>query len=109
MTKTRTVLASALTLAAGLMVFAALSTGCQSEPKAEASEQPNGKVDVELASAELSGAQLWAQTCAHCHNSRSPASYSDANWDVAMNHMRQQAQLTGGQARKIVEFLKASN
>ena len=56
-----------------------------------------------------SGAELWAETCKRCHNFRSPASLSDAQWDVAMMHMRLRANLTGEEYRKILEFLKAGN
>ena len=59
--------------------------------------------------ANQSGARLWAQNCGHCHNIRSPGSYSDAQWDVAMLHMRVRANLTPGQAQKILDFLKSSS
>ncbi len=55
------------------------------------------------------GAQLWAENCARCHNSRPPTTYSDAEWDVAMHHMRVRANLTALEHQKIVEFLKAAN
>lgn len=58
---------------------------------------------------EFSGAQLWDQNCAQCHNNRNPKDYSDAQWDVAVMHMRIQARLTGEEERKIAQFLKASN
>lgn len=54
-------------------------------------------------------AQLWAESCMHCHNSRSPSAYSDGEWEAAMLHMRIRANLTADEHRKIVEFLKASN
>jgi len=44
-----------------------------------------------------------------CHNNRSPASYSDAEWDVATQHMRFRANLTAEEYRRILEFLKAGN
>ena len=59
--------------------------------------------------AELSGAQLWGQTCSRCHSSRSPTAFSDAQWEVVMLHMRIQANLSGEEERKVLEFLKASN
>ena len=55
------------------------------------------------------GAQLWAQNCARCHNSRSPAEYSDAQWDVVMLHMRVRAGLAAKDARSIREFLRSAN
>lgn len=59
--------------------------------------------------AQRNGAQLWAENCASCHNFRSPNSYSDAQWDVAVTHMRVRANLTGAEERAIVEFLKTTD
>ena len=56
-----------------------------------------------------SGAQLWAQNCGHCHNVRSPDSYSDAQWDVAMLHMRVRANLTAEEHKQILTFLKSAH
>jgi hypothetical protein len=56
--------------------------------------------------AEKSGAQLWADNCQRCHNTRSPSSYNDAQWEVAMMHMRVRANLTPEEHKKILEFLK---
>ena len=57
----------------------------------------------------LSGAQLWANNCSRCHNSRSPSSYSDGEWEIVAMHMRIQANLTGEEHRKILEFIQLSN
>jgi hypothetical protein len=57
----------------------------------------------------LSGSELWAQNCGLCHNTRDPKDYSDAQWSVAVMHMRIQARLTGEEERKIRQFLQASN
>ncbi len=59
--------------------------------------------------ADKGGSQLWAENCARCHNIRSPSSYSDAEWEVVMHHMRVRASLTPLEAAKILEFLKAGN
>jgi cytochrome c5 len=56
-----------------------------------------------------SGAQLWAEQCQRCHNLRSPSSYSPAQWEVAMLHMRIRANLTPAQHQKILEFLKSGS
>jgi len=56
-----------------------------------------------------SGSQLWAENCGRCHNVRSPASYSDEQWEVASMHMRIRANLTEEEHRKIEQFLKAGN
>lgn len=55
------------------------------------------------------GAQLWAQNCGHCHNIRSPNSYSEAQWDVAMLHMRVRANLTAEEHKQILAFLKSAH
>ena len=59
--------------------------------------------------AEKGGAQLWSETCSHCHNLRSPSSYGPAQWEVAVYDMRVRANLTGQEQRKILEFLKAAS
>ena len=53
------------------------------------------------------GGQMWAQICGRCHNLRPPSQYSDAQWQVAVYHMRVKVPLTGEQQRKILEFLQA--
>ncbi len=57
----------------------------------------------------LSGAKLWTENCGNCHNLRNPAGYSDAQWDVAVLHMRIRANLTAEESRAILDFLKAAN
>jgi len=54
-------------------------------------------------------AQLWTENCIRCHNSRDPRTYTDAEWTVAMHHMRVRANLTAEEHRAILEYLKASN
>lgn len=56
-----------------------------------------------------SGSQLWAANCMRCHNMRSPSSYSDTQWEVAVHHMRVRANLTAEESEKIVGFLKSAN
>lgn len=56
-----------------------------------------------------SGAQLWAENCVRCHNTPSPVSYNNPQWDVIGLHMRVRANLTGNEAEKIIEFLKTAN
>jgi len=55
---------------------------------------------------EPSGSRLWGETCARCHNSRPPNSFTDDEWDVIAHHMRVRANLTGEQHRAILAFLK---
>ena len=110
MTRKRNIITGAFVLAIGVPV--ALMTGCQSNAQqvdSAGSSEDSTTTKLVQANTGLSGAQLWAQTCAHCHNSRSPASNSDAKWELTVSHMRQQAYLTGEQTRKILNFLKASN
>ena len=59
--------------------------------------------------AAKSGVQLWTENCTRCHNLRPATTLSDAEWDVALMHMRVRANLTAEEHKKIVEFLKASN
>lgn len=56
-----------------------------------------------------SGAQLWGENCIRCHNAPSPETFSDADWDVAVLHMRVRANLTENEAVKIAAFLKTAN
>jgi len=55
------------------------------------------------------GLKLWEQNCSRCHNSPSPAFFSDEEWDVVGSHMRVRAYLTGKEADEIVKFLKSIN
>lgn len=70
---------------------------------------PNLTAATEAKSSGKGGAQLWAQNCVRCHNNRSPSTYSDAEWEVAMHHMRIRANLTAEEHRRILEFLKSAN
>ncbi len=94
-------------LAAGLISTALviLVAGCSSP-------SPSGRPPTTTANTSLpgrGGAALWAQNCGHCHNMRSPDSYSDAQWDVAMLHMRIRANLTPEEHRQILSFLKSAH
>lgn len=55
------------------------------------------------------GARLWRQNCARCHNLRTASERSDRQWEIIAGHMRLRANLTGADSRAILEFLKASN
>ncbi len=55
------------------------------------------------------GVQLWGENCNRCHNTPTPTAFTDANWDVALNHMEIKANLTKMEAEKILEFLKSAN
>lgn len=59
--------------------------------------------------AEKSGVQLWAEACGRCHNTASPSTFSDVDWDIAVKHMQFRAQISEQEANKIAEFLKSAN
>ncbi len=63
----------------------------------------------DLSDTEKSGAQLWGENCGRCHNIRPPSNLTDAQWDVAVLHMRTRANLTEIEAEKITSFLKTGN
>ncbi|HEY0455656.1 MAG TPA: cytochrome c [Verrucomicrobiae bacterium] len=101
---------SLLSLASGLLLLAVV--GCSTPAAKNAggtatAAQPDGKKTAALAS--HSGATLWAQACAHCHNIRSPDSYSNTQWDVILLHMRVRANLTPEEHRQILAFLKSAH
>ena len=74
---------------------------------------PSGAKSTDLAGAPqpsvTSGATLWAQNCGHCHNTRSPDSFSDTQWDVAVLHMRVRANLTAEEHKQILAFLRSAH
>jgi len=72
-------------------------------------QQPTPTAATKLPKGAVSGATLWAQACGHCHNIRSPDSYSDSQWDVAMLHMRVRATLTPEEHKQILTFLKSAH
>jgi nitrate/TMAO reductase-like tetraheme cytochrome c subunit len=60
-------------------------------------------------SLRLSGQELWSMNCQRCHNMRSPAMYSNAQWEVIVHHMRVRANITGAEQRAIADFLKSGS
>jgi len=59
--------------------------------------------------ADKSGAQLWGENCARCHNPPSPGEFNNDNWEIVGMHMRVRANLIQPDIDKIVGFLKSSN
>ncbi len=55
------------------------------------------------------GAAVYGAECGRCHNPRSPLERTDREWVVIANHMRVRANLTGGQVRRVLAFLQATN
>ena len=101
----RSLLISMFLLSAAVLVFLA---GCGQSGAASPSTAAD-EHNVAQAASSQSGAQLWAENCSRCHNIRSPQSYSDAQWQAVVMHMRLRADLTGPEQRKITEFLQASH
>jgi hypothetical protein len=95
------ILVSLATIGLGL---AACSTSKQTGGTANVSTS-----DRNNASKGPTGVQLWSQNCGHCHNVRSPDSYSATQWEVAMLHMRIRANLTAQEHKTILEFLQSAN
>ena len=54
------------------------------------------------------GAQLWPVYCNTCHNARTAAEFSPAEWTMILMHMRTQANLPAEDARAVLEYLKSS-
>ena len=76
-----------------------LLTGCAS----------TSKMKMAGGDSEPNGSRLWTQNCIRCHNSRSPSEMSNAQWEVAMLHMRIRANLTAAEHKSILEFLQSGN
>jgi hypothetical protein len=93
-------------IALSLGLAAVEQAGCTATTKPEVSQtQPAATTEVVL---EKGGAQMWADTCMHCHNLRPPTSMSRVEWQMAVQHMRLRAPLTGEEQRKITEFLESA-
>ena len=88
-------------LAAVGFMLAGCSTSNGTTPAKAAGQKPTVTAQ--------SGATLWAQNCGHCHNIRSPDSYSDAQWEVAALHMRVRANLKAEEHKLILAFLKSAH
>src|SRR5260221_11948967 len=102
--KTRNWLTGAAVTA--LAVLGLSLAGCSTTTPTKTAGGPSPKTSK---AADQSGAQLWASNCGHCHNIRSPSSYSDAQWDVVMLHMRIRANLTADEHKQILAFLKSAH
>jgi hypothetical protein len=97
--------AAGLLLIAGCIATIVTLIGCSSPSTAS----PGTVGKTEAPETSISGSEAWDQNCARCHNSISPTTYSDQQWDAIMMHMRIHARLTGQEERAILKFLKASN
>jgi cytochrome c5 len=102
-----------LTVAAGGVLSAGILAGCQSfsAPASAGAQSTASPAMLSSSSAKPTApkkgkAQIWAETCNRCHNTRSPDSYSGKEWAVVMTHMRVRGYLTGEDQRAIQEFLQ---
>ncbi|MEP7229297.1 MAG: cytochrome c [Ginsengibacter sp.] len=58
---------------------------------------------------DKSGAQLWGENCARCHNAPPPGEFNNDNWEIVGLHMQVRANITQTDMDKIVTFLKSAN
>ena len=58
---------------------------------------------------DKSGAQLWGENCARCHNAPAPGEFNNDNWEIVGQHMQVRANITKPDIDKIVGFLKSAN
>ena len=94
----------------GLVTSMLFMIGCSTPwPAGGKTVAPDESSVASVPPAQKGGAEVWAQNCAHCHNIRSPSSYSDAQWEVVMLHMRVRANLTAEEHKKILTFLKSAH
>jgi mono/diheme cytochrome c family protein len=70
--------------------------------------QPAAPGEAERRALFLRGAQLWPVYCNTCHNARTGAEFSPAEWQMIIMHMRTQANLTPYDARAVLEYLQSS-
>ena len=97
----------------GGSLLTCLFAGCQTSPAPQSNSGSPALLSAAPAATKPSAspaigrAQLWAQTCNRCHNTRSPDSYSGKEWAVVMSHMRVRGYLTGEDQRAISEFLQS--
>ncbi len=59
--------------------------------------------------ADKSGAQLWGENCAHCHNAPPPGEFNNDNWEIVGMHMQVRANFTQTDMTKIIDFMKSAN
>lgn len=94
--------------ALGLGAVVMLVAGCQA-PDARSAHASGATTVARVGKSGKGGAQLWAENCLSCHNVRSPSQYSDADWDLVMQHMRVRANLSATDTETITKFLKSAN
>jgi cytochrome c5 len=104
------ILAMTLLAATFTAAGAALTAGCATRaPTPATATAATTQPAMAAVTAEHSGAQLWTDNCRRCHNLRGPETFSPAQWEVIVHHMRLRANLTGEEARKVTAFLKSAS
>jgi mono/diheme cytochrome c family protein len=78
-------------------------------PQVETAPATQPQEVASAAQPRKSGAVLWTENCGRCHNYRAPTEFTDAQWAVAVHHMRLRVPLTGQEQRAILKFLQDSN
>ena len=91
------------------IIAGALFSGCKSTSSSQPVSQLSADPNTTAPHAAKGSAQLWSETCSRCHNVRDPSTYSREQWEVAMQHMRLRANLTGEEHRRILEFLESAD
>ena len=111
--KTTKLVATATLAILGLGAVVMLVAGCQNQggthSHAQGATMPMAQQNIPGLKLTKGGAELWTQNCLPCHNVRSPSAYSDADWDIVMQHMRVRANLAASDAETIAKFLKSAN
>ena len=87
-----------------LVAFSVVFLGISGSKNVRAAEKAT---EHKWGTSSKSGAELWAENCMLCHNLRSPNTVSAEQWGIVVEHMRVEANLTGDDARKILEFLQS--
>lgn len=64
-----------------------------------------GKLFSGMSMHPKSGAQLWGDNCARCHNYRAPTEFTPNQWGTVMLHMRIEGGLTGEETKEILAYL----
>jgi len=98
----RRVVVGGIWAAAAVLVVAGCQMSARS-PDVGAASAPASAAAAPV-KVEKGGAELWSDTCGHCHNLRSPSSYGPAQWEVAVYDMRVRAHLTGRSSGRYWSF-----
>ena len=95
-------------LSVTIFAVIAISAATVSPSRAQPYRADDQQSDGERRALFLRGAQLWPVYCNTCHNARSGAEFSPAEWGMIIMHMRTQANLTAHDAQAVLEYLRSS-